>query len=139
MYKVEIRAALENGQNGDAEVVDLHEAIGMPPFVGADGAQIQELAGRSTGLTSHSLALIRHPAGTASQMHHHTVADEVYLVLSGAGRVQVDDQTRTIRAGDRVEIRPGEKHKVWGDGPDGLALIVTCAPAYQVSEVAWDE
>lgn len=111
----------------------------ITPFTGPDGARIQEVAGRSTGLASHSLAVIAHPAGTCSAAHHHTVADEVYLVQTGHGRVRVDDTTQRVGPGDMIIIRPGQTHKVWSDGPDDLVLIVSCAPAYEVGEVAWDE
>jgi mannose-6-phosphate isomerase-like protein (cupin superfamily) len=108
-------------------------------FAGEDGAAIQEVAGRSTGLLSHSLAVIRHPPGTASRAHHHTVADEVYFVQSGRGQVRVDGDTREVGAGDTIIIRPGQVHKVTNTGPNDLVLIVSCAPAYAVDEVRWDE
>ncbi len=111
----------------------------IPAFTGSDGACIQELAGRSSGLTSHSLALIVHPPGTASLKHHHTEADEVYFVWSGQGRVQVDGDIRPVGPGAVVCLRPGQSHKVWNDGPENLVLIVSCAPAYSTAEVAWDE
>ena len=112
---------------------------GLPPFTGAGGALIQELAGRSTGLTSHSLARITHPAGTASLDHHHTVADEIYFVASGHARCRVDGSIHHLGPGDILLIRPGQHHKLWNDGPADLVLLVTCSPAYQVSEVVWDE
>jgi mannose-6-phosphate isomerase-like protein (cupin superfamily) len=111
----------------------------LAAFTGPDGAKIKELAGRSTGLESHSLAIITHPAGTASVAHHHAEADEIYLVWSGLGRIQLDGLTRPLAAGDVVEIRPGQRHKLWNDGPDDLVLVVTCAPAYRPEEVTWDE
>ena len=109
------------------------------PFTAPDGARVQQIAGRSEGMTSHSLAIISHPPGTESTDHHHTVADEIYLVWSGRGRVRVDGETRSVGPGDAVTIRPGQRHKVWCDGPEDLVLIVSCAPAYQVDEVVWDE
>lgn len=114
----------------------VHDVAG---FTAADGARVQELAGRAHGLISHSLAVITHPPGTASRDHHHTVADEVYFVESGQGRVRIGEEMRFIGPGDFVIIRPGQPHKLWNDGPDDLVLIVSCAPAYQVDEVVWDE
>ena len=108
-------------------------------FTGADGARVREVAGRSTGLSSHSLAVITHPAGVSTVEHHHAVADEVYYVRSGTGRIRVDDETWSVQPGDTIIIRPGQRHKVWADGPDDLVLIVSCAPAYSVTEVIWDE
>jgi len=111
----------------------------VPEFTGADGARIREVAGRSTGLSSHSLAVITHPAGMSTVEHHHSVADEVYFVQSGTGRIRVDDEMWSVQPGDTIIIRPGQRHKVWADGPADLVLIVTCAPAYSVTEVIWDE
>jgi mannose-6-phosphate isomerase-like protein (cupin superfamily) len=111
----------------------------IPAYIGEDKACIQELAGRSTGLTSHSLAVITHPPASASRTHHHTVADEIYLVQSGRGLIRVDAITRQISPGDVVVIRPDQCHTVWNAGPEDLVLVVTCAPAYQVDEVVWDE
>lgn len=111
----------------------------VPEFVGADGARIREVAGRSTELKSHSLAIITHPAGMSTVEHHHTRADEVYFVRSGSGRIRVDGETWGLQPGDTVIIRPGQRHKLWADGPEDLVLIVTCAPAYSVAEVIWDE
>jgi mannose-6-phosphate isomerase-like protein (cupin superfamily) len=111
----------------------------VEPFTAPDGAVITELAGRTTGLISHSVALIAHPAGMSTVEHHHTVADEVYYVVSGAGRVRVDGETRVVGPGDAVIIQPGQRHKLWADGGEDLVLLVTCAPAYDVGEVVWDE
>jgi mannose-6-phosphate isomerase-like protein (cupin superfamily) len=111
----------------------------VAPFTGADGAKIRELVGRSTGVTSHSVALIAHPVGISTVEHHHTLADEVYYVLSGTGRIRVDGETRQVGPGDAVTIRPGQRHKLWADGEEDLVLLVTCAPAYAVGEVVWDE
>ncbi len=110
-----------------------------PPYTGDDGSRIQELAGRSDGLASHSLAVIAHPPGTESRDHAHRVADEVYFVWSGRGYIRVAGVERSLVPGDTVIIRPGQAHKLWNDGPDDLVLIVTCAPAYSVEDVVWEE
>ncbi len=119
--------------NGPSNLRDL------PGFTGPDGAVVREAAGRSTGLASHSLAFITHPAGTSSRRHHHTACDEVYYVAGGRGRIDIDGIERELAEGDLVQIRPGQRHKVHCDGPEDLDLIVTCAPAYSADEVAWDE
>lgn len=109
------------------------------PVAGPDGSRIQEVAGRSTGLTSHSLAVIAHPAGTASADHHHTIADEVYLVQAGHGRIRVDDVTQRVGPGDVIIIRQGQSHQLWSEGPGDLVLVVTCAPAYTTEDVVWNQ
>ena len=110
------------------------------PYVGDDGAIVRELASpHNSGITRHSLAEIRHPPGTASQEHYHTVAEEVYYVLSGRGGIRVDGEIRTIGSGDVVVIVPGERHTVWQEGEGDLVLLVTCVPAYSVDEVVFTE
>lgn len=111
----------------------------MREYIGPDGARILELAGRSTGLESHSLAIITHPAGMATVDHHHTVADEVYYVQSGRGHIRIDGEMRALETGDTVILRPGQRHKLWADAGEDVVLVVTCAPAYSVTEVIWDE
>ncbi len=111
----------------------------VPEFVGPDSARIVELAGRTTGLKSHSLAIISHPPGMTTRKHHHTVADEVYYVQSGTGRIEVGEDLLDVNPGDIITIRPGQPHKVWADGAEDLVLVVTCAPAYEEPEVIWDE
>jgi mannose-6-phosphate isomerase-like protein (cupin superfamily) len=117
----------------------LRNLAGVVASTSPDGAVIRELGGHSTGLSSHSLALIRHPAGTTSTDHHHRLADEIYFVSAGQGRLLIDGVMRAITAGDIVQIRPGQHHKLWSDGPGDLELIVTCAPAHAIDDVVWDE
>lgn len=111
----------------------------IPAFTAADGARIRELAGRGSDLASHSLAVIAHPPGTESRDHRHKIADEVYLVWSGRGRVRVAGEERAVGPGDAIIIRAGQTHKLWNDGPDDLVLIVSCAPAHAAEDVVWQE
>jgi len=108
-------------------------------IIGADRARIQELAGFSTGLLSHSLAVIIHPAGTSSRAHHHLSTDEVYYVREGTGGLMLDGRGVKIQPGDIIEIRAGQRHKVWNDGPEDLVLLVSCSPAHRPQDVVWDE
>jgi mannose-6-phosphate isomerase-like protein (cupin superfamily) len=110
------------------------------PYIGDDGAIVRELASpRNSPLTTHSLAEIRHPPGTASYEHFHTEAEEVYYVLGGQGKIRIDGQTQDIGRGDTVIIMPGQRHKLWQQGRNDLVLLVTCVPAYSVDEVVFTE
>lgn len=112
----------------------------VEPVLADDGSLVQELASpRNAPLTSHSLAEIRHPAGTASREHVHRVAEEVYYVLEGGGTVCVDGEVRAVGPGDVVVISPGQRHKVAQQGERDLVLLVTCVPAYSPDEVIFME
>ncbi len=111
----------------------------IEPFLAEDGSLVRELAAPGNSpLTGHSLAEIRHPAGTASREHSHLVAEEVYYVLEGEGVVRVDGQARAIGPGDVVVISPGQRHQVAQQGAGDLLLLVTCVPAYSLADVVFD-
>ncbi len=54
--------------------------------------------------------------------HRHKQAEEVYIVLSGSGRVKLEDERRDLVAHDIVRVAP---HVTRGfeAGPDGLELL----------------
>jgi mannose-6-phosphate isomerase-like protein (cupin superfamily) len=76
-------------------------------------------------IDSDQLGLTRmtYAPDTRSPMgHSHREQEEVYLVLSGAGRMKLDDDTIDLRPWDVVRVAP---HTVRGfhSGPEGLDLI----------------
>jgi uncharacterized cupin superfamily protein len=54
--------------------------------------------------------------------HRHREQEEAYVVLSGSGRVKLDDEFVELRAWDVVRVAPGVGRAFEG-GPDGLELI----------------
>jgi len=105
----------------------------IPVMAAEDGSFVRELAHTPT----HSLAEIRHPAGTASREHYHLTADEVYYVLDGHGEIRVDGETSAVGPGDVISIGPGRRHQVWPKGREYLLLLVTCSPPYDPAELAF--
>jgi mannose-6-phosphate isomerase-like protein (cupin superfamily) len=55
--------------------------------------------------------------------HRHRLAEEVYVVLAGDGRVKIDDEIRDVRALDAVRVAP-ESARAFEAGPNGLDLLV---------------
>jgi mannose-6-phosphate isomerase-like protein (cupin superfamily) len=54
--------------------------------------------------------------------HRHTQAEEVYLVLAGAGRVKLDDEILDIDTLDAIRVSP-ETMRAFEAGPQGLELL----------------
>jgi mannose-6-phosphate isomerase-like protein (cupin superfamily) len=72
-----------------------------------------------TGFSHHLLrAGRRQPFG-----HRHEDAEEVYVVLAGAGRVKLDDDVVEISRLDAIRGAPGVT-RAFEAGPDGLELLV---------------
>jgi mannose-6-phosphate isomerase-like protein (cupin superfamily) len=54
--------------------------------------------------------------------HRHTDAEEVYVVLSGSGRVKLDDELLDVAALDCIRVAPGTA-RAFEAGPDGLEFL----------------
>ena len=101
-------------------------------FITADGSSIRELVGLPSGNASQqSVAEATVPPDGETVEHYHRTTEEVYLFLSGAGRMRLGDEQADVRAGDTVVIPPGMKHKLWNAGPEPLVLLCCCAPPYR--------
>ena len=59
--------------------------------------------------------------------HTHKTQEEVYVVVSGGGRMKVDDEVVELRAWDAVRVAPGA-WRGYEAGPEGLELLVIGAP-----------
>jgi mannose-6-phosphate isomerase-like protein (cupin superfamily) len=119
------------------EIKNLNEA---PPFITKDGSEIRELlAHRNSAIRNQSLAEARLPAGGATQEHFHPLAEEIYYITHGTGKIRIEGETREVKAGDAIAIPPGQKHKLWNTGAGTLRLLCCCAPAYENSDTVITE
>jgi mannose-6-phosphate isomerase-like protein (cupin superfamily) len=72
----------------------------------------------STGVT-HFRVL---PGMRSPFTHRHTAAEEIYVVLSGSGRVKLDEEIRDVRPLDAVRVAP-QTARAFEAGDDGLELL----------------
>jgi len=111
------------------QIVNLNKA---PPFITKDGSEIRELlAHRNSSIRNQSLAEARLPVGGATQEHYHPLAEEIYYITHGSGRMRIETEVREVVAGDAIAIPPGQKHKLWNIGKEPLRLLCCCSPAYE--------
>ena len=101
---------------------NLREITDVAP--GAGFSEVQEarfanddLDTEDTGLAFHRL----HP-GKRGLAHRHDEAEEVYVVLSGSGRVKLDDDIVELRALDAVRVAP-QVVRSFESGPEGLEIL----------------
>jgi mannose-6-phosphate isomerase-like protein (cupin superfamily) len=59
--------------------------------------------------------------------HQHEQQEEVYVVLSGGGRIKLDDEIVEVEQWDAIRVPP-EITRGFEAGPDGLELIAIGAP-----------
>jgi quinol monooxygenase YgiN/mannose-6-phosphate isomerase-like protein (cupin superfamily) len=54
--------------------------------------------------------------------HRHMVAEEIYVAVSGSGRIKVDDELFELRPRDAVRVAPASARELEA-GPDGLEVL----------------
>ena len=119
------------------DVKNLNDA---PSFTTKDGSEIRELlAHRNSAIANQSLAEARIPSGGATTEHYHPVAEEIYFITHGTGRMRIGDEEREVGEGDAIAIPPGARHKLWNTGADTLRLLCCCAPGYEHEDTVLTE
>jgi len=59
--------------------------------------------------------------------HRHAEQEEVYLVVSGSGRVNLEGEVAELKQWDAVRVSPPVT-RAFEAGPDGLELVIVGAP-----------
>jgi mannose-6-phosphate isomerase-like protein (cupin superfamily) len=99
------------------EIEDSAVKFGLSPQMESRFAR-KDLGAETLGLSYQRLAPnMRQPFG-----HRHEQQEEVYVVLSGGGRVSLDDEVVEIRPWDAVRVAP-DTTRAFEAGPDGLELL----------------
>jgi len=76
------------------------------------------LDAENTGLAYHVLR----PNKRQAFAHRHDKAEEIYVVLSGSGRIKLDDDVVELETMDAVRLAPSVVRALEA-GPDGLELL----------------
>lgn len=112
--------------------MDVRNIREVVPFVTKDGSEIRELlAHRNSAIRQQSLAEARLPPGASTAPHFHPRTEEIYYILGGAGRIQVDTEYRDVGPGDAIAIPPGAVHTIENTGAVSLVFLCCCAPGYE--------
>ena len=74
----------------------------------------------------------------ATQRHYHRATEEIYFVLKGSGRMEVDGETRMVRPGDAVLIPAGAWHTLENNGTSELRILCCCAPPYSDADTFFE-
>jgi mannose-6-phosphate isomerase-like protein (cupin superfamily) len=122
--------------------MDIFSKVTTPAkIITAMDEQIYEVVGRSVGSGSerHSVAHVVIPPGRYSRRHYHPVAEESYHILYGTGWVELDEEIRSLSAGESLLIPAGKIHKIANGSDDDLVFMVVCVPAWHVSNSVWLE
>lgn len=66
---------------------------------------------------------------TDSVKHYHKECTEVYYILEGQGKMELNDDVIDVEPGMVIYIEPGTWHRLWSE--KGVRTLVMGTPAYQ--------
>lgn len=99
------------------EIEDSAVKFGLSPQLETHFAR-KDLGAETLGLSLQRLAPnMRQPFG-----HRHEHQEEVYVILSGGGRVSLGDEVLDVRPWDAVRVSAGTV-RAFEAGPEGLELL----------------
>jgi len=109
------------------------------PMESGRGEQIK-LINRSLGTEKLDVHLNRlTPGGPRGKVHHHSNADNVYIVKRGEGTLTVENQTYAVRENDVVYIPAGMKHSLSNRSGGVFEIFEIYAPAGGAMDFVLDE
>jgi mannose-6-phosphate isomerase-like protein (cupin superfamily) len=83
-----------------------------------------------TALETGSLCNLHVTHIVDSVRHHHKKTTEVYYILEGRGKIELNDEVYDVEPGMIIYIEPGTWHRAWGD----IRTIVFGVPAFRADD-----
>ncbi|MDX6729881.1 MAG: hypothetical protein QOK49_4686 [Baekduia sp.] len=104
-------------------IKNLRDTEDMAPRFGFDAVQEARFPWRDLEAENTGLALMRvKPGQRQAFAHRHDAAEEIYVILNGAGRIKLDEEITDVHALDAIRIAPGVARALEA-GPDGLEYL----------------
>ena len=117
------------GTDGGWWGMEIRQIAAQEPFTTKDGSTIRSILDRANApVENQSLAEAVVPAGGATERHYHKVSEELYFILAGEGRMEIDGEERQVGPGDGILIPAGAWHQV--SASTELQFLCCCAPPY---------
>lgn len=122
----------------DFTIENLRAVDDLAPRFGVGESQEARFAREALDAERTGLALHRVKPGKRQAFgHRHTDAEEIYVVISGSGRVKLDDEIRPVEHLDAIRVAPGVARAFEG-GPDGLEVLAVGAHHEGDGEMLWE-
>lgn len=67
--------------------------------------------------------IVEMESGQTGSLQSHQHFDELWIMLTDGGQVQLDDEVRQVRAGDEIFIPRGTKHRLSNTGEEVFRMM----------------
>ncbi len=79
------------------------------------------------------------PVGAEQTLRSHEEAEQVYVVVRGAGTMSVAGDTQRVAEGDLILVPPATDHSIANDGDAELACVSVQSPPVAAAELYSDQ
>ena len=86
-----------------------------------DGVRLHAICGEQV-----LLCRVTYEAGKQVTWHTHEYTEQVMIITDGEVEMTIEEETKTLKAGDVVVVNRGLRHKLYSDG--GVSFIEALAP-----------
>ena len=117
-------------------------SLATHPVDSMDSGRGEKLRLINTTLGTHNVDVHLNrlaPGGARGKLHHHTKADNVYIVKRGEGTLTVEGTIRVVREDDVIFIPAGMRHSLSNLGSEVFEIFEIYAPAGQHFDFVLDE
>ena len=91
------------------------------------------------GSRNMSVTWLEVPAGAEQNLRSHEEAEQVYVVVRGAGTMSVAGDTQRVEEGDLILVPPATDHSIANNGDSELAYVSVQSPPVAVAELYGDQ
>jgi mannose-6-phosphate isomerase-like protein (cupin superfamily) len=91
------------------------------------------------GARQMSVTWLTIPAGTEQTLRSDEGAEQVYVVVHGAGTMSVVGDTQDVGEGDLILVPPATDHSIANDGEEALACVSVQSPPVAAGELYSDQ
>jgi quercetin dioxygenase-like cupin family protein len=107
----------------DFTIKNLRDVEDVAPRFGFDAVQEARFPKRALDAQATGLAYHVIKPGQRGGAHRHEQAEEIYVVIGGSGRINLDGEAINLRPLDAVRVAP-RVARAFEAGPEGLELLV---------------
>lgn len=91
------------------------------------------------GARNMSVAWLEIPAGAKQTLRSDEEAEQVYVVVRGAGAMSVAGDTQQVGEGDLILVSPATEHSIANDGEEEMACVSVQSPPVAAGELYSDQ
>ncbi|HEX3173139.1 MAG TPA: cupin domain-containing protein [Solirubrobacterales bacterium] len=91
------------------------------------------------GARNMSVTWLEIPAGASQTLRSEEEAEQVYVVVRGAGTMSVAGDTQEVGEGDLILVPPATDHSIANEGEEPMACVSAQSPPVASSELYSDQ